>query len=113
MGIFLSSRYLGISFLEWIRLYTEIPCVQRKVHMERFALDTLKPHPEHEKHLVEPVDLQLRITDTVNQYKHARAFIRPSGTEDVCRLYVEADTFSNANRLCDQLEQALKIFFSA
>lgn len=100
-----------MSFVEWSRLYSEIPCVQRKVHMQRSALDTLKPHPEHEKVLLQPSELQTKIDQAVSLYKDARAFVRPSGTEDVCRLYIEADTFTNAEKLCDEIELSLKRFF--
>lgn len=35
-------------------------------------------------------DVQPKIEEICAKYEQARSFIRPSGTEDICRLYVEA-----------------------
>lgn len=108
---FLIFRYLEVSFMEWIRIYAEFPCVQRRVQMKRSFLNLLKPHPEHEKYLLEPLKVQEEIDSAKRAYSNSRAFIRPSGTEDVCRLYAEADTLDSANRLCDDVERALRNYF--
>lgn len=39
-----------------------------------------------------PPGLQEAINDLVKKYKLSRAFVRPSGTEDVVRVYAEADS---------------------
>jgi phosphoacetylglucosamine mutase len=39
-----------------------------------------------------PGALQPRIDQLVAARKSARAFVRPSGTEDIVRVYAEADT---------------------
>lgn len=36
------------------------------------------------------LDVQPKIDEICAKFEKARAFIRPSGTEDFCRLYVEA-----------------------
>lgn len=45
-----------------------------------------------ERRTVCPAGLQEAIDSTVNKYKQARSFVRPSGTEDVVRVYAEAET---------------------
>lgn len=37
-----------------------------------------------------------------------RSFVRPSGTEDVVRVYAEADTQENADKLADQVAQCVR-----
>ena len=55
----------------------------------------------------EPAGLQCAIDTLVRTGNEAsrRAFVRPSGTEDVVRVYAEADTQSNADRLAQQVAQ--------
>ncbi len=43
-----------------------------------------------ETQLVEPVALQQTLDRLVKKVPGGRAFVRPSGTEDILRLYVEA-----------------------
>lgn len=45
-----------------------------------------------ERRAVTPPGLQEAIDALVNKYKLSRAFVRPSGTEDVVRVYAEADS---------------------
>lgn len=45
-----------------------------------------------ERRTVSPAGLQEAIDATVSKYRRARSFVRPSGTEDVVRVYAEADT---------------------
>lgn len=45
-----------------------------------------------ERRAVTPAGLQDSIDALVTKYKKARAFVRPSGTEDIVRVYAEADT---------------------
>lgn len=45
-----------------------------------------------ERRAVSPAGLQDAIDTLVNKYSRARSFVRPSGTEDVVRVYAEADT---------------------
>lgn len=45
-----------------------------------------------ERRTVSPAGLQDAIDALVRKYRQARSFVRPSGTEDVVRVYAEADT---------------------
>eukprot|EP00921_Rhytidocystis_pertsovi_P024306 GHVQ01039094.1.p1 GENE.GHVQ01039094.1~~GHVQ01039094.1.p1 ORF type:complete len:648 (-),score=62.82 GHVQ01039094.1:1861-3804(-) len=103
---------LGWDLLAWINIYKDVPSKQSKVSMKRKALSRLKPHPDHEKYLVEPRSLQVAIDTVISTVAsqqsitptELRAFIRPSGTEDVCRLFVEAPT----EELCEEMTTSLQ-----
>lgn len=45
-----------------------------------------------ERKCTTPEGLQTKIDELVSKYNSGRSFVRPSGTEDVVRVYSEADT---------------------
>ena len=51
---------------------------------------------------VDVVALQAEIDALVAKYKNGRSFVRPSGTEDVVRVYAEASTRSEADELANE-----------
>uniref|UniRef100_A0A8C8H3N3 Phosphoacetylglucosamine mutase n=1 Tax=Oncorhynchus tshawytscha TaxID=74940 RepID=A0A8C8H3N3_ONCTS len=55
---------------------------------DRRVIDTT----DAERRTVSPAGLQEAIDSLVNKHRQARSFVRPSGTEDVVRVYAEADT---------------------
>jgi len=55
---------------------------------DRRVIDTT----DAERRAVSPAGLQDAIDGLVKKYRQARSFVRPSGTEDVVRVYSEADT---------------------
>lgn len=55
---------------------------------DRRVIDTA----DAERCAISPPGLQEKIDDLVKKYRLSRAFVRPSGTEDVVRVYAEADT---------------------
>ena len=87
-----------MSLSTWDSLYKELPSRQLKVKVsdrsifKTTAADTKLTHPHH---------LQPQIDKLVSQVPRGRAFIRPSGTEDVVRVYAEAET----REQCDSLAQ--------
>lgn len=62
---------------------------------DRRAIDTT----DAERRTVSPAGLQEAIDALVSKYRRARSFVRPSGTEDVVRVYAEADTQVSSCRL--------------
>lgn len=58
---------------------------------DRRVIDTT----DAERRAVSPAGLQDAIDGLVKNYRNARSFVRPSGTEDVVRVYAEADTQVN------------------
>ena len=55
---------------------------------DRRVIDTT----DAERRAVSPSGLQDAIDVLVKKYQKSRSFVRPSGTEDVVRVYAEADT---------------------
>lgn len=45
-----------------------------------------------EYRLTDPLDLQKDLEEILSKVEEGKAFIRPSGTEDILRLYCEAKT---------------------
>ena len=85
------------SGLEWDSLYVDLPNRLVKVVVEdRHAFQT----EDAERQLVSPKGLQSKIDDLVRRYEGGRSFVRPSGTEDVVRVYAEAAIKSQADGMC-------------
>ncbi|PNJ51754.1 PGM3 isoform 10, partial [Pongo abelii] len=79
----------GLTVQQWDALYTDLPNRQLKVQVaDRRVISTTNA----ERQAVTPPGLQEAINDLVKKYKLSRAFVRPSGTEDVVRVYAEADS---------------------
>lgn len=79
---------------EWDSLYVDLPNRLVKVVVaDRHAFHT----EDAERRLVSPKGLQAKIDDLVKRYDGGRSFVRPSGTEDVVRVYAEAVIRSHAD----------------
>uniref|UniRef100_A0A669EB56 Phosphoacetylglucosamine mutase n=1 Tax=Oreochromis niloticus TaxID=8128 RepID=A0A669EB56_ORENI len=79
----------GMTIQQWDTIYTDLPNRQLKVKVaDRRVIDTT----DAERRAVTPAGLQEAIDNLVKKYRQARSFVRPSGTEDVVRVYAEADT---------------------
>ncbi|KAJ3343178.1 Phosphoacetylglucosamine Mutase [Gonapodya sp. JEL0774] len=88
--------YKGWTFESWATFYTEVPNRQEKVKVaNRLAFKTTNAEQE----LLEPLGLQDKINAEVAKFKDGRSFVRPSGTEDIVRVYAEADTQTNCDKL--------------
>uniref|UniRef100_A0A481DN55 Phosphoacetylglucosamine mutase n=1 Tax=Sus scrofa TaxID=9823 RepID=A0A481DN55_PIG len=85
----------GLTIQQWDALYTDLPNRQLKVKVaDRQVISTT----DAERQVVKPPGLQEAINDLVKKYKLSRAFVRPSGTEDVVRVYAEADSQVSRDR---------------
>lgn len=93
-------RDKGMSIEQFSQIYKEYPSRMFKVKVnDRSMFKTIK----NESRLTEPLALQAFIDDTVVLSKQGRAFVRPSGTEDVLRLYVEADTYHEVDAIANSI----------
>ncbi|VDP05465.1 unnamed protein product [Heligmosomoides polygyrus] len=83
-------RWYGLSVEDWERsLYTNAPSVQLKVPVtDRSIYKTTY----EETTLLEPAGVQEKIDALVEKHHEARAFVRSSGTENIVRVYAEAQT---------------------
>ncbi|KNC82100.1 phosphoacetylglucosamine mutase [Sphaeroforma arctica JP610] len=81
---------------DWDACYTDLPNRQLKVSVkDRTAVQVTNA----ERQTTAPAGLQEAVDEAVAKYSKGRSFVRPSGTEDVVRVYAEAET----RELCDQL----------
>lgn len=58
-----------------------------------------------ERKCVSPTGLQDEIDGIVSKYNSGRSFVRPSGTEDIVRVYAEAGTKDEADKLAAEVAQ--------
>lgn len=95
----------GWNCSDWEACYTDLPNRQLKVKIkDRNVIKTT----DAERICCEPDGLQEEINKIVAKYNPARSFVRPSGTEDIVRVYAEAGT----RKQCDLLaaEVAVKVY---
>lgn len=84
------------SLATWDACYQDLPNRQRKVLVkDRTVIVTT----DSERKTLFPEGLQLEIDSLVVKVKKGRSFVRPSGTEDVVRVYAEAATQEDADYL--------------
>ncbi|XP_010978582.1 phosphoacetylglucosamine mutase isoform X1 [Camelus dromedarius] len=94
----------GLTIQQWDALYTDLPNRQLKVKVaDRQVISTT----DAERQVVKPPGLQEAINDLVKKYKLSRAFVRPSGTEDIVRVYAEADSQESADSLAYEVSLAV------
>lgn len=78
------KSYSGI---EWDALYSDLPNRLVKVVVKD---RTIFKTEDAERRLTSPAGLQQKLDELVKKYDGGRSFVRPSGTEDVVRVYAEA-----------------------
>ncbi|RLN22585.1 phosphoacetylglucosamine mutase [Panicum miliaceum] len=89
-------QYKRWSFQNWCELYSDLPSRQLKVKViDRSSIVTT----DAETKVSQPSSLQELIDKETANYTHGRCFVRPSGTEDVVRVYAEASTQAEADSL--------------
>ncbi|XP_065003706.1 phosphoacetylglucosamine mutase-like isoform X1 [Musa acuminata AAA Group] len=95
-------QYMGWSIKRWNELYQDLPSRQLKIKVaDRNAVVTANA----ETQVVKPSGLQELIDAESGKHPHGRCFIRPSGTEDIIRVYAEASTQEAADSLARSIVQ--------
>lgn len=92
----LSDQVLGINAADWNNYYNDLSSRQVKVPVVNKSLIVCN---DDETRVASPVALQTDLDQTMARFQNGRCFIRPSGTEDVVRVYAEATTQSEADEL--------------
>ncbi|KAI3453426.1 hypothetical protein Pfo_010089 [Paulownia fortunei] len=93
-------QHMGWSIHKWNELYQDLPSRQLKVKVvDRTAVIT----ENAETVVVSPIGIQEAIDAETAKYPQGRCFIRPSGTEDVVRVYAEALTQEAADNLANSV----------
>ncbi|KAK6589962.1 hypothetical protein RS030_192943 [Cryptosporidium xiaoi] len=97
-----------------LSLYDDFHVIQDKILLNRDQLNKLVCDPTTEKFLIKPKELQDEIDFYIRSLsdKNSRAFIRPSGTEEVARIYVEASTEKMATEIINYLKGTIYKYFS-
>lgn len=57
--------------------------------------------------VLEPKEIQDKINTIVAKYPGARAFIRPSGTEDIVRVYAESEDMAVVDALTKEIQEMI------
>ncbi|GFW60042.1 phosphoacetylglucosamine mutase [Trichonephila clavipes] len=92
---------------DWDSIYTDFPNRQLKMKVpDRNVLQTT----DAARKCVKPEGLQEEIDKAVAKYEQARSFVRPSGTEDIVRVYAEAHTQEAADKLAEEVVSLVKKF---
>ncbi len=101
-------KYYDWSEADWLSQYTEIPNRLTKVKVAdngAYATDA-----DDESICVKPEGLQAAIDAEAAKVAKGRAFVRPSGTEPVLRVYAEAETEKGADALMAAVKAAVAKF---
>lgn len=98
----------GWDIADWDRIYANVPSRQQTVTVPDRTV--VKPN-DTERRVTGPPGLQEVIDALVADAKSpARAFVRPSGTEDIVRVYAEAATQEAADDLATAVSAAVRKF---
>ncbi|XP_054824346.1 phosphoacetylglucosamine mutase [Prosopis cineraria] len=100
-------QHMGWSIHGWNELYHDLPSRQLKVKVaDRTAVITANS----ETVVASPPGLQEAIYAETAKHPQGRCFVRPSGTEDVVRVYAEASTQEAADNLANSLAKLVDQF---
>ncbi|XP_066151550.1 phosphoacetylglucosamine mutase isoform X2 [Euwallacea fornicatus] len=90
----------GWNIAQWEKTYTDLPNRLLKVTVQdRTVISTT----DAERKCVTPKNLQNEIDNIVTKYPKGRSFVRPSGTEDLIRVYAEAATRQDCDKLAEEV----------
>ncbi|CAD6242403.1 GSCOCG00009484001-RA-CDS [Cotesia congregata] len=88
----------------WKQCYSDFPNKQLKVKVvDRNIIKTT----DAERQCTSPMGLQDKIDQLVSQYPKGRSFVRPSGTEDIIRVYTECQNQTDVDKLAAQVALAV------
>ncbi|KAJ1425282.1 hypothetical protein B484DRAFT_397966 [Ochromonadaceae sp. CCMP2298] len=97
-------QVLGLDLHSWHALYADLPSRQVKVVVpDKGAFHC----SEDETSLIRPKGMQKALKAAMGTVPQGRCFVRPSGTEDVVRIYAEAGTQAGADRLAQMAEEII------
>lgn len=108
IGNMLAIEYILIkhtTFRNWITLYKDLYTRQEKIYTQRNAFETT----DFARVCVKPSGLQAVIDIAMSKYANnkVRAFVRPSGTEDIVRLYVEGNNKTSLGEVAILVSEAI------
>ena len=98
-------KIMNLSINDVYNFYEELPYKMVNVEVKdknKFVTN------EDDSKLLEPNDVKNKIDELVKKYEKCRVLIRPSGTEDCLRIYVETKTDENNCEIIKEIEKYLK-----
>lgn len=101
LGVLYVLKSFG--WMNWVNMYDDLHTKQVKLYIDKSKFCTI----DYGRICVKPLGLQEAINNILNAYRGARAFIRPSGTEDLVRLYVECENKKDLNKITTLIKNAL------
>lgn len=91
---------LNITAYDWFMQYVDLP---NKLMKTRVKDRNMFKTTDAERRLVNPEDVQQKIDELVRNTPQGRCFVRASGTEDVVRVYAEAQTQESCDALAKEV----------
>ena len=91
----------NLTLEQWNQMYTDLPNRQLKLCVkDRSLIETY----DAERRLLKPAQLQVEIDRLIGESPaKSRSFVRPSGTEDVVRIYAESITQEETDLLANKV----------
>jgi len=96
---------LDMSIKDFDQIYKESPSRMYKIKVADRSKFTIT---EDESRLTNPLDLQAEIDHAIQKVQDGKAFVRPSGTEDILRLYCEAKDLEQMTSMSEELIEAIE-----
>jgi len=93
---------LGINATGWKAIYSDLENAHSKIVVRNKSVIKVS---YDQSRVTTPIAIQDKIDEICAKYPMGRAFIRPSGTEDICRLYVEATTLDDVKAIQKQITE--------
>ena len=100
LGVLGLLQKMNLTIQEWEKMFTARPSKNYTITVPDKNMYQVG---DVESRLDRPSQLQDFIDDLVKQYHGARAFVRPSGTEDLLRVYVEANDPAHLDEIARQI----------
>ena len=98
----LMKKGLGLS--QWSQIYQDLPSRQLKAEIKDRSVIVTE---DAERRVAQPKELQDAIDELVAQHPGSRSFVRPSGTEDIVRIYAEAPEARHTDELANAVRQTV------
>jgi phosphoacetylglucosamine mutase len=96
---------LDMSIQDFMNIYEENPSrMYKAIVKDRTKFKVVWD----ESRLTQPIELQQKIDELVAGTNEGKAFVRPSGTEDILRLYAEAKTIPEMEALAKTILQEIE-----
>jgi phosphoacetylglucosamine mutase len=95
---------------DWLSCFDDLPSIQSKVKVPNpMIIQTI----ENQTRTTAPAGLQEDIDELVEKFggaeKKCRAFVRPSGTEPIVRVYAESTSAATTESLAEQVARAVTV----